>query len=375
MARLNLHERHLIYLLGTALRDETPQPHLLSEMADEDWRAVVAIAQKQGILALVADRILSLPREHRPSRMLSLELGMVIDLIEQTNLRLQSELGRVADDYASEGLSFVLLKGVTMARHYPKPSLRTPGDIDLYLWQSGDYERANDFVRGQGYHLQGDSVYERMYVRNKVVIENHRLLTYIGIKHLDNQLSAFVREIDHEHTWSSMTLDGRSYRTLPIELDAVYCFLHILHHFSYLGIGLRQISDWILLLERSQGQIDVARFRRYAEAMALIHPMRCFALMAVRHLGARPEIFPFTLDYSPRYERWADIIIEDTLYGGSFGFEHFDGHTFSGVWSRRWFMFRRTTLRSFKVGAISPEYIRIKPLVAIITRLRLLLTP
>lgn len=373
MIKLSRPQSLMLHLLSAALHDACPDASLFAGLDDADWQAIIGIAKRQSVLALVGDRILQLPTELMPSRSIRLELGMAIQLVEAEGRRITADLHEIAEEYAGENLPFVLLKGPTMAQYYPQPLLRSTGDLDVYLPHEGDYDRANEYARRRGYRMQGDSLYEQLYWRGRTAVENHRLLTYFGIARYDRALEAIVRPIAEADGWAFTNIDGHRYRTLPLELDVAYCFQHILHHFSYLGIGFRQVCDWVLLLENHGERIDLDLFTDYAESLDLLRPMGYFALMTVRHLGISPTIFPFALPQGREAERLADLILGDILRGGNFGLETFAGRKFKSMWARRWFMFRRTTARSFRVAPISPEHIRLIPLVAIATRIRLFL--
>lgn len=370
---LTRHQRIICHLLGAALKAQPIDPKLFEGLGEGDWRKIYKIAQEQSIVAMVCERILTLPKELLPSRTLRLEMGMAIELIGREHDRMVKELSAVHDEYEAHNLPFVLLKGLTMAQHYPDPRLRSSGDLDLYLWRSGDYERANELARSKGYRMEGESVYEQLYWRERVAVENHKLISYFGRSRYDEALRHILAPIEADEAWGSSLIGGIRYRTLPLELNVVYCFQHILHHFSYLGIGFRQICDWLLLMERHQQTIDVDKVMAYADALDLMRPMRLFALMAVRYLGVGAEIFPFALGYTERDTQLADMIIADVFRGGNFGLETFAGKRFGNIWLRRWYMWRKTALRSLRIASVSPEHIRFIPLVAIATRLRLLL--
>lgn len=259
-----------------------------------------------------------------------------------------------------------------MSQLYPNPLLRSCGDIDLFFPTKGEYEQANQWAKSKGYKLQGESIYEQAYRRGRTMVENHLYLTYFGISKYDERLSAVIDNIHNSNEWAYVTIEGSRYRTLPKDLNAVYIFHHILHHFSYLGIGFRQICDWLLFLRHHSQSLDLELFNHYAEQFELLEPMRLFALMASEYLDFPSDAFPFTLPQDDRSKGLALLLLEDTFVGGNFGFEHFKGKKFDSIWGRRWFMFKRTTLRSLRVGAISPEHIRMIPLIAIITRIKLL---
>lgn len=341
-------------------------------MNDDDWEAVERLAREQSILGLIANRILTLPKELLPERQRKIGLALAEEMICRHASSHSKALHTIYNEYEERKLFPVILKGLTMSQLYPLPALRSLGDLDIFLPHEGCYERANAWAKESGYRFEGSSLYEQGYYRGRMLVENHKYLTYFGISRYDKSLGELIADIDKRNAWAYTSIEGHKYRSLPLELNAVYVFHHILHHFSYLGIGLRQICDWILLLSKNRDKLDLALFESYAQRFDLIRPMQLFALMAVRHLGATADIFPFVLPRDKHSEYLADLIISDTFVGGNFGFEHFNGHKFRSIWSRRWFMFRRTTLRSLRVAEISPEHIRMIPLIAICTRIKML---
>ncbi|MDO4691642.1 MAG: nucleotidyltransferase family protein [Porphyromonadaceae bacterium] len=373
MSVIKAEERLFLNLLSAAIHNQPSESSLFEGLSDGQWRTIERIALRQSVPALIADRILALPREALPQdREFRLRLALQIDLVERANKRINRTLQEIRAEYEAEDLPFVLLKGQTLAYYYPQPLLRSSGDLDLYLYRPGDYERANQWAVAQGYRLQGHSLYEQLYHRGKVAIENHRVPAYFGQKRYDKAFAKMLRPLIEQDDFALLELEGLTYRTLPLELNAVYVFQHILHHFCYLGIGFRQICDWIVLLTDHQDELDVDQFQMLAEQLDLLRPMRLFALMAVRYLGVRPEIFPFDLPQDEDSIHLSDLIIQDIFRGGNFGMEAFAGKKFANIWFRRWFMFRKTFARSLRIGAVAPEHIRRTPLVAISNRIKLL---
>ncbi len=364
-------EHLFLQLLKPAIWDHQVDTSLFHNLTLETWLEIEAIAQKQSVLGLVANKILELPKDCLPPRDMRLRLLLKIQMIEQLNKKLNQALAELKADYDKEGFPFVLIKGQSLAYYYPNPLLRSSGDIDVYLYKEGDYERANKWTKASGYRLQGSASYEQLYWRGKVAVENHLLLIDYGREKYDKALANLLAPFIRDNAFARLELEGHSYEVLPTELNAVYIFIHILHHFSYLGIGLRQICDWLIFLKHHIKVIDLERFYQMAESLDLLRPMKLFALMGVRHLGAKAEDLPFDLPKDKKSARLADLILEDVFYGGNFGFENFTGRTFFNVWTRRLFMFRKSVVRSWKIGAVSPEHIRLTPFIGAMTRLKL----
>lgn len=364
----------LLECLSGAIHNRPLDASMFHGVSEQEWKKLDDLAIKQSVPALVADRVLTLPKELLPERGHRLRLAMEIAQVEKGNQRILEALRDTQQDYEQLGLRCVMLKGQTLAHYYPNPSFRSPGDIDVYLYREEDYERANAWAFKQGYPLQGQAVYEQLYWRKGVAVENHKYLAWFSRESYNRKLKQILQPIIDSNAFPQVDLGILQCRTLPLELNAVYIFQHILHHFSYMGIGLRQICDWLVFLGRNVELLDRKIFTDYATQLDLLRPMQYFAHMAVRHLGVEPSIFPFTVPSGKDADEYADLILEDVLRGGNFGFEHFSGKNFLGIWTRRAFMFRKAVLRSLRLGIISPEHIRLTPYVGALTRIRLTLS-
>ncbi len=373
MKPLSTEKTLFLELLASAIWDREPKQELFTNLSIQTWKGIETIAQEQSVLAFVGNKVLDLPKECLPPREMCLAFALRIQMTEQANRKQNKELSRLKDDYDKENLPFVLIKGQSLAYYYPQPLLRACGDIDVYLYQKGDYQRANQWAKEQGYRLQGSAVYEQLYWRNGTAVENHLYLMHYGREKYDDALAQMLEDIIKDKAFARLDLNGKSYETLPTELNAIYIFIHILHHFAYLGIGFRQICDWLIFLDRHKSVIDIEKFTLLAERLDLLKPMELFALMAVEYLGASADIFPFALPRDKQAKKLADLILEDIFRGGNFGFETFSGRKFKNIWTRRFFMFHKSLVRSWKIGSVAPEHIRLTPIIGAITRLKLTL--
>lgn len=364
-------EQLFLELLSSALNHRAVDRSLFVDVSTETWRALLAMANKQSMPAIIAERILSLPKECLPPRKACLKLAMLLHAVEERNARQIESLDKLRQAYEAEDLPFVLLKGQSVGYYYPQPEHRSSGDIDIYLYRRGDYERANDWARQQGRRIVNEALYETAYYFDQhTLVENHLYIAYFGRRKYDDRLSEMVEQVVRTDSFERMRIAGEIYLTLPSELNAVYIFQHIMHHFAYLGISFRQISDWLFYLEHHHEQMNIELFVKYAEALDLLQPMKIFARMAVDYLGIGAEIFPFAISED---KALAEVVLREILSGGNFGFEAFKGKTFGNIWARRWYMFRCTLRRSFRISAVSPHHIRGIGWVAILNRFRMLL--
>ncbi len=208
-------EEELLFLelLSSAILDRKPKVELFQNLSPQKWKKIEEIAQDQSVLGLIANQILDFPKECLPDRTMCLSLALRIQMIQQANKKQNKELSLLRKDYEEENLPFVLIKGQSLAHYYPKPLLRSCGDIDVYLYREGDYERANLWAKNKGYRLQGSAVYEQLYWRNKTAVENHLYLMHYGRKKYDEALAEMMQELIDNKGFAKLELNGEVYET------------------------------------------------------------------------------------------------------------------------------------------------------------------
>ena len=97
-----------------------------------DWEAELALAERQGLSAVVADGIECLPKEARPPKLVMLQLiGSVLQNYEYRHELYRRAIAELAGFYNSHGFKMMVLKGFACALDWPKPEHRPSGDIDI----------------------------------------------------------------------------------------------------------------------------------------------------------------------------------------------------------------------------------------------------
>jgi hypothetical protein len=357
-------------LLVSAIRNRPVKESLFENVSEETWSLLVRYAGIQRVNALIADGVAKLPEVYAPPRSLAVLLLLHAEKIEAANRELNRVLTEIVREHEAADLPFVLLKGQGNALYYPNPLHRTPGDLDLYFYRQGDYERAKKQVIEKRYPLEEESIKHQGYNRGAVHIENHKTVEVVHLKKIDKKLQRKVKEITDKENFEIIRINETPIRVLPIEFNALYLFIHLFHHFVYFGVGMRQICDWVLYLSARHAEIDKKKFTETALEFHLLRPMRVFAHATVKYLEIPPEIFPFELgEYTP----YSDLVMNDILDGGHFGFYRSGKKRPAGKWSGRWFSFRHAVQRSWVYASIAPSYIFTMPIYKFSTRLKLTL--
>lgn len=155
-------------------------------------------------------------------------------LFEQTNL---------IKLFEKNNIPLVILKGTAAAVYYPKPQLRTMGDIDFLVFEK-DFERAYSLLENSGFAFEGDYGDGRDYtfIKGEVVFELHRKYSDVGYDIEDILIDGMKRPV-------SRSVNGQSFPSLPDRENGLVLLDHIRHHLNN-GLGLRQIIDWTVFANR-----------------------------------------------------------------------------------------------------------------------------
>lgn len=175
------------------------------------------------------------------------------------NLHEQEEITRLL---RAEGLTPVILKGMSAALYYDKPENRPVGDIDILLQPNSDesFEKARQILLKNGFVETPDHRIKRHigFERNGVIIELH---WYFSAKR-----SAGERRLDKlldESEPVLRELAGSSFYSYDDLVNGIVILQHIQHHLD-IGLGFRQIIDWFMFA-KSQLYDNPENLKTYLE--------------------------------------------------------------------------------------------------------------
>ena len=363
----NIHALFL-NLLSAAIWDKPPDAILFEGLNTATWKGIAEMARRQTVSALIADKALSLPKESLPPKELSVQFIIQIQQTEALNRKMINVLSLLTHEYQANNFSFCLLKGLANGMNYPSPLLRNAGDLDLFIYRKGDYEKSLEWINGKGIEITDGHHMHYAFNKEAVYIENHRRITYFDNRKYDELFKKWEAEVIEKENFTSIQIENLSVQQLPIEMNAFFIFQHMFRHFVHFGVGFRQFCDWVLFLSKYKDEIDPVSFTSLAKSYALLYPMQVFARAAVKHLGASDDIFPFEMI---RDDKHADWVTTDILNNGNFGFHRIGKQRPKEKLRGMWFSYKTTIRRSIKFGIISPEHSRILPFKKLINRFKI----
>ncbi|GEM_PF-2191156 len=335
--------------------------HLFDGLVESEWIALIELANQQSVSAVIADKILELPTELLPPKNLIFSLMRSIREVEKRNVKVHEITKNILDAYAKKSIYPILVKGEVAAKYWPKPELRSMGDIDLFFIHEEEYDAINDWIISQGYtyHID-DREGHWAYELDNVIVEHHKRLTFFEKQRYNKRFTQLVKNEIKFNGAQEIILKCIKAETLPVELNAFYIFVHLFFHFIHEGVSVRQLMDWIFFLKEHKSEIHPKKLSYMAKSFDLLKAMQLFAQTAVKYLKVPSSIFPFEL--VEENTNLIDKIWEDILKGGNFGFYHKEYEEGLHPIKRRGIKYLRLLKKAFIFREIAPTYSYIIPL-------------
>lgn len=218
---------------------------------ENEWEEIYETAIKQSLVGVVLDGVQKLidiwPEQKPPVEFLLEWIGQT-EQIKAENKQMDERSAMMKRMFESNGYESCILKGQGVARLYPKPGVRQPGDIDIWVDGKRDdiVKLLKDGFIGVSY-IDYVNCHASYFTDAEVEVHFRPTWMYNPItnwkvqkwiqKKKDAQMKAYDSEV------------GFSYPTVSFNL--VFSLIHIYRHVFQEGIGLRQLTDYYFILDHS----------------------------------------------------------------------------------------------------------------------------
>jgi hypothetical protein len=251
----------MLQLLRCSLNGQRPQ---LSDISTDDWEKLYWLSRKHGVVTMVYDAIEKLPEAQKPQGDIALSWELSA---ERTRFHYnhQSEVLQSLRQKADEaGIGLILIKGMSLAKLYPRPDSRACGDIDVYF--PNNYQKGNEILGNPDATLDGKHT---EIVFEGVTIENH--LHFLDLNYLSQRKA-------EEYIINSLK-DASPEGYLPPMGNLVYLLMHTVCHLTAkVKLPLRNILDWGIFLRSHQDQLDPVECHK---VMRHIHMDEAFNILTL----------------------------------------------------------------------------------------------
>lgn len=342
--------------LRFSLHDDNPIPPTVSDI---DWDGLLLFGQNQaisGVLYHGLERMGNSP--YKPSSATIVKWYATYALIKKTNIQVYRDASALTQGlYHDYLVKSCVLKGQGNALMYPDPYMRTSGDIDI--WCKIQPESADKSVHEQPKNKrknyfwtvdpeiiklikiarqqdkQGEISYHHIELNvMKTPVELHFFPSFMGnIVHEKRLRNWFEAHKDEQFRNVVQLPDGLGTICVPTDsFNVVFQLSHLMHHFFFEGIGLRQMIDYYYLLRRGlnadekQRLIPVLRHTgMFKFASAVMYIMQEVLGLESNFLLVKPN------------KRLGRLLLSEIIHSGNFGF-YDSRYSFKGLSTYRQYL-------------------------------------
>lgn len=200
---------------------------------------------------------------------------------------------------------YVILKGTSASQYYDHPEFRIYGDIDIMPKREG-FQAActqlleNGYIEKNAHHLD-EFGRHRTFFKNGIYIEVHAFFALFNDKHKAKYLDdLIISNINPSHV-------------LPDMINGLVLLEHINQHMET-GIGLRQIIDWMMFVDKYLPDERWDEFGSLANKSGLETLAVVVTKMCEKHLGLPERKWCANAD-----NKLCEQLVEYILESGNFG--------------------------------------------------------
>jgi hypothetical protein len=292
-------DRPFFALLRAGLWNEVPAREAFTEPVE--WEDLYRLSFQQTVTGLVADGINRLPAQCLPDADSARLDPFLADMMATARRNAQMDAFIPKLFHALRDIPVVLIKGQSLAVDYPEPSRRQPGDIDLLLLPAS-YEAAKAILLPKATKVLEEeaAIWHQGMKFNKIEVEIHGSISTLMSRKLDRQLAGLLEQQFDGRPLPTVSIGGAEIPVPEAGFNAVYIFVHFLHHYWSGGIGLRQLIDWMVFISVHKRDIHPVILENTLEDLGLLRVWKVFTGFLQEYLGCPAEKLPLAGKPDPR---------------------------------------------------------------------------
>jgi len=286
--------------------------HRLSIVPSEtEWNELFLFAGKHSLVGILLAGIERLPEEQLPKQELVLEWLGQAEFLKALNKRVDSQCVELQSFFDNNGIRSSILKGQSVALYYGSlSSLRTPGDIDIYVdcGISKIYQLARSLGQKK---IEWDYKHLHLNIFNDIQVEVHyRPEILLNLRKNCILQKWFAEQIVREEIFKQNGV----FISPSVEFNSVYILVHIYRHFFYEGIGFKQLMDYFFVLKSLP--VESSQYSPYETFCSLgIQRFASGVMWIMKTVFGLEECFILC---SPN-EQEGKYILKNVIDGGNFG--------------------------------------------------------
>ena len=268
----------LLQLLRSSLWGQERFP--FNPAPDTDWQAVYTELCHQTVQHLPVDLLVAADPAHAMEYIQNAARNI------QKWHYLMTQQQSICQMLSDAGIPCAVLKGAASASFYPQPDHRCMGDIDLIV-RPEDYDRALALFQSPWKVMEESHRHADLHKKN-LTLELHRKFSAFRSEELCKILDDMILGgIDQGETCA---IERYTFPALPKKATGLVFLTHINSHMER-GLGLRQMIDWMMYVDRElDDQFWQAEFQQAARQLGLEKLALTVTRMCQIYLGLREDI-------------------------------------------------------------------------------------
>ncbi len=211
-----------------------------------DWNDFLQFCNRQGVIGLVYGT-LERGGMKIPQQCLFQWLAFA-ENIKRQNAIVNKRISQCATFFEEKGCRSIVMKGQANGLMYPKPELRSPGDIDI--WIEGARKDVINMVLDITPNAHYSIHHIKMPIFKDVSVEVHYRPIFLTNWFKDRKLQQYIASIEERQFSHHQPLGDIEIGTLTEDFDVIYQLLHMWHHFFETRNNFKQFIDYYYLLKK-----------------------------------------------------------------------------------------------------------------------------
>lgn len=258
---------------------------------DVDWSALMVLANKQALSAVVLDGLEKARGDTLPPKELLLQwIGDTLKDYEFRYELYQRTIAEMAGFYNDHHFKMMVLKGFSCSLDWPKPEHRPCGDIDIWLF--GRQKEADEVLSFEkGAKIDTSHHHHTVFTWRNFMVENHYDFIEVHYRKSSQSLEKILKEQGADDSHSVEIFGEKVYIPSP-KLHALFLSRHALEHFASEDVSIRHLLDWAFFVKAHGKDVDWKWLLGVLEQFGMTPIFNIFNAICIEDLGFNSSLFP-----------------------------------------------------------------------------------
>ncbi len=276
-----------------------------------DWHEILDEAQHQTVFPVVFSYLMEYSPNFFNAEGYQIYSKMILAHYASAirNLQDHNELHKLLK---SADIPYTILKGQSSISYYPRPFLRSTGDVDFLVYMA-DRDKVDDLLREAGYKMTdktGEHGFHWTYLKDKATIEMHWNLP--GMPECNDCIEKYTQSII-EDAHISKNQNG-CFFVPSVFHHGLVLLLHSLSHLTSTGMGLRHLLDWLVFENSLEEDVFVDLFEKPLKEIGLWKYAQAMTQIGVHFFSCKKQLWCEDVR-----KNTCEGILDDIVRSGNFG--------------------------------------------------------